>query len=395
MPSTPAPVGRLWIAAVAALALTLGGCSDNGEANASPKSDGPEKDEVPTTGTGTFPGQEWETIDAAAAGMDRDALDAIAAEAEAGLSNCLVVTRGGKLVDEWYWQDTGPDSAQEVYSASKSYTSVLIGMAVDEGALSVDDKASEWIPEWKGTPSEDITVEQLLNNTSGRFQDFQTDYVEMAARAADKTEFSIGLDQQHDPGTVWVYNNAAIQTLEQVFSAATDQDVADFAAEQLFDPLGMQDSAINRDQAGNPLTFMGVQSTCRDMARFGLMALRQGNWDGQQIVSEDWMARSTGSSSQELNDAYGWLWWLNRPGTLVNPAAATGGGGTEEQLVPGAPADMFFASGLGGQVIAIDPATETVVVRLGPATYPAGTEKFERDDISRVATEAVVADMAG
>ena len=343
-------------------------------------------------GSAVFPAAEWETVDATEAGLDQAALDAIAADAEAGLSNCLVVTRGGKLVDEWYWQGTGPDSAQEVFSASKSFTSVIMGIAADDGAFEVQDRASEWIPQWQGTDSEEITIEQILSNTSGRFYDFETDYVEMAARAQDKTAFAIGLDQQHRPGTEWVYNNSAIQSLEQVFSGSTGQDMADFAAQRLFGPLGMQDSSIIRDAAGNPLAFMGVQSTCRDMARFGLLALRDGNWDGRQVVSEEWMEASTGAPSQDLNSAYGWLWWLNEEGTIIGGDQASGESdkGGASQLVAGAPTEMFFALGLGGQMIAVDPATETVVVRLGESAYPDDIEKFERSDIVRVVTEAVL-----
>ena len=255
----------------------------------------------------------------------------------------------------------------------------------------VQERASKWIPEWVGTPSEEVTVEHLLNNTSGRYQSFESDYVQMAARAVDKTAFSIDLEQQSDPGTTWVYNNAAIQTLEAVISGATGEDLAEFAQERLFDPLGMTDSGWARDLAGNPMTFMGVQSTCRDMARFGLLALNEGNWNGEQIVSQDWMEQSTGDSSQELNSAYGWLWWLNRPGTVLG--ADTAGGDSDSsassQLVGGAPEDMFFALGLGGQVIAIDPGTRTVVSRLGPSTYEPGTDKFTTADAARVATEAV------
>ncbi|MCP4434803.1 MAG: beta-lactamase family protein [Actinomycetia bacterium] len=389
---------------LALLALLAGACSTTGKADASPAPPGnaPELEgEEPGDDAASgpyFPGEEWETVDAGAAGIDRAALDAIAADAEAGLSNCFLVTRGGRIVDEWYWQDTDENSTQETFSASKSFTATLVGMAADEGYLTVEDKASTWIPEWVGTPSEDITVEQLLNNTSGRFYDFQTDYVEMAAKASDKTAFAIGLEQEHDPGTEWVYNNSAIQTLEQVFEGATGQDMADFADERLFGPLGMQDSSIDRDRAGNPLTFMGVQSTCRDMARFGIMALRDGNWDGEQVVSEEWMEASTGESSQEMNAAYGWLWWLNRPGRIMGGDNATGEDGDEsaaqvKQMIEGAPEEMFFAMGLGGQMIAIDPGTETVVVRMGPATYDDDIEKFERKDIPRVVTEAVVGDM--
>lgn len=347
--------------------------------------------------TAAWPGDTWTTIDAVAAGLDPTVLEGIAAEAEAGLSNCLVVTRGGKLVDEWYWQGTRPDSAQEVWSASKSFTSVLMGMASDDGALSVHDRASEWIPEWEGTDSEEITVEQLLNNTSGRFQDYQSDYVEMAAKAADKTAFAIGLDQEFEPGSRWVYNNAAIQTLEQVFSGATGEDLADVAEDRLFAPLGMDDTDLLRDDAGNPMTFMGIRSTCRDMARFGLMALRNGEWNGEQVVSEDWMERSTGGPSQDLNPGYGWLWWLNNRGRVVDPSAdpAADTAQAEEQIVPGAPEDMFFASGLGGQMVVVDPGSETVLVRLGPPVYPQGTDQFRRHDAGRVVTEAVAGPMTG
>lgn len=330
-------------------------------------------------------------MNATDAGMDQAVLDDVAAQAESGDSNCLVVTRDGRLVNEWYWNNTGPQSTQEVFSASKSFTNVLAGIASDDGDLEVEDRASKWIPEWVGTPSEDVTVEELLNNTSGRYQDFESDYIRMAAQAVDKTAFSIELEQQYDPGTTWVYNNAAIQTLEAVISGATGEDVAELAQERLFEPLGMSHSGWARDRAGNPMTFMGVQSTCRDMARFGLMALNKGNWNGEQIVSQDWMDRSTGDSSQELNSAYGWLWWLNRPGTVLG--ADTAGGGSDSsggsQLVNGAPEDMFFALGLGGQVIAIDPSSRTVVTRLGPSSYEPGTDKFTTADAARVATEAV------
>lgn len=400
-PAAVAPTRRILISAVLAALAALassGACSSSGSTDrAAEGSKDPEATATSTTldspdePEGVFPGDEWETITAADAGMDQAVLDDVAAQAELGDSNCLVVTRDGRLVDEWYWNDTGPQSTQEVFSASKSFTSVLVGIASDDGDLKVQDSASKWIPEWAGTPSEAVTVEHLLNNTSGRFQDFDTDYIQMAAQAPDKTAFSIGLDQQSDPGTTWVYNNAAIQTLEAVLNSATGQDVAEFAQQRLFDPLVMADSGWARDQAGNPMTFMGVQSTCRDMARFGLLALNRGNWDGDQVVSQDWMDRSTGDSSQDINSAYGWLWWLNRPGTVLGDDTASGNADSpdESQLVGGAPEDMYFAQGLGGQVIAIDPGTRTVVVRLGPSTYPPGTDKFTSEDASRVATEAV------
>lgn len=384
------------------VALLAGSCSDSSQSvsdapttSLDPGADGtvtPASSDSGALIPGTFPGDEWETIDPAEAGLDPSVLDEVATAAEAGGSNCLVVTRDGRLVDEWYWNDTGPESSQEIFSATKSFTDVVVGIAADDGDLSVEDRAGRWIPEWEGTASEAVTVEHLLNNTSGRYHDFATDYGEMAAQAVDKTAFAIDLDQESEPGATWIYNNSAIQTLEAVVSGATGEDMADFAKQRLLEPLGMAHSDWARDRAGNAMAFMGVQSTCRDMARFGLMALNEGNWDGDQIVSADWMDRSTGDSSQELNAAYGWLWWLNREGPVLGAESASGGAATPSasQMVPGAPDDMFFALGMGGQVIAIDPGTRTVVTRLGPSTYPPETVKFTTADAARVATEAVL-----
>ncbi|MFV0316085.1 MAG: serine hydrolase domain-containing protein [Microthrixaceae bacterium] len=409
--TTPRPL-LVALASMLSLALASGACSKpsteaSGDDVREPAEAEPAAEVETTRPTETtapaepiqdvFPGTEWERWTPQAAGLDPGVLDEVAASAEQGRSDCLVVTRDGRLVAEWYWNGTTPQTSREIFSASKSFTSVLVGIASDDGDLSVDQPASTWIPQWVGTPSEDVTVEALLNNTSGRYHDLATDYGKMAVQAVDKTGFAIGLSQQSEPGTTWAYNNSAIQTLEEVVTQATGTDMAEFGTERLFEPLGMADSSWNRDRAGNPLAFIGVQSTCRDLARFGLMALNQGEWDGEQVVSADWMQRSTGESSQELNAAYGWLWWLNRVGPVLSPETASGGAVTpaDSQMVAGAPEDMFFALGLGGQIVAVDPGSRTVVTRLGPSIYPPGTDKFTTDDAARVVTEAVMGDATG
>ncbi|MFN7149771.1 MAG: serine hydrolase domain-containing protein [Microthrixaceae bacterium] len=358
---------RFPLSACAVALVLLAGCTGSGDDESG---DAESTTTAPaTTTTEVVPGDDWQQTDVEQAGLDPAVLDELAAAAEAAGSTCLVVTRDGELVQEWYWNGGTPDGPREAYSVSKSVTSALVGIASDDGDLSVEDPASETITEWVGTPSESVTIEHLLSNDSGRHHDLATDYVEMAMRSPDKTTFSIELGQDAPPGTTWAYNNAAIQTLDRVISTATGQDTADFAAERLFAPLGMADSSIRRDASDNSLTFMGVQSTCRDLARFGTLMLRGGRWGDEQIVSEEWVEASTGASSQDMNAAYGWLWWLNRPGPVLGAVQASGGEGVEprEQLVPGAPDDMFFALGFGGQTIAVDPGSRTVVTRMGPA----------------------------
>src|SRR5690606_22418798 len=104
----------------------------------------------------------------AAMGLDAEVLEEIAADAEAAGSNCLVVTRHGRIVDERYWNGTDPATTQEVFSATKSITSTLVGIAQDRGLLSIQDPASVYIPQWADGPSKGVTVENLLSNDSGR-----------------------------------------------------------------------------------------------------------------------------------------------------------------------------------------------------------------------------------
>jgi CubicO group peptidase (beta-lactamase class C family) len=344
-----------------------------------------------------FPGGEWErAADAAELGFDQAALDAVSADAEQAGSNCLLVTRHGEVAGEWYWNGTDATSSQEVFSVTKSLTSTLVGIAQARGDLDIDDKASEYIDAWVGTESEDVTVRNLISNDSGREQTPEIDYRQLPGQA-DLDAFATGLGQDAPPGTTWVYNNSAIQTLDVVLREATGEDAHAFAEETLFEPIGMDDSEISTDEAGNTRMFMGLQSTCEDLARFGYLFLRDGQWDGTEVVPEDWVEAAVGQASQELNSSYGYLWWLNRVGTAQGAGQATGSGAAGEgaegdatQMVPGAPEDMFFALGLGNQIVAVDPTSETVVVRLGGAGGPEGSTPFDTAAAARVVTEALV-----
>ena len=338
------------------------------------------------------PGQRWQVVKPATVGMDATRLAELATLAEDGQSNCLLVVRHGKIAGEWYFRGTDEHSTQDVFSMTKSITSTLVGIAQDDGELRITDPAADWIPEWRGGPSSSVTVQDILSNDSGREWSLATDYVQLV-RAPDKTKFAVGLSQQHPPGAVWAYNNSVIQTLSAVLHGATQSDVVAYARRRLFAPLGMTDTTMTTDGAGNAQTFSGVQSTCRDMARFGLLLLHEGAWGARRIVSSSWVAAATGMSSTPLNAAYGYLWWLNREGVIASPLVATSAQDastsmTTGQLVPGAPAAMFWALGLGDQLVQVDRASDTVVVRLGTSQRPTGTT-FGPAQASRVVTEAI------
>lgn len=343
--------------------------------------------------TTTTPGATWQKVSPASVGLDAAKLTQIAAQAKRGNSNCLVVVRDGKLAGEWYFRGTGRNTTQDVFSATKSFASTLVGIAQDDGDLSVDAPASKWIPQWKGTPSSTVTVRDLLSMDSGREWSPFTDYVRLLA-ARDRTAFAIGLDQDSPPGTVWAYNNSAVQTLDRVLLEATRENVMAFAQQRLFAPLGMTHTSMGTDKAGNAQLFEGIHSTCRDMARFGVLMLDRGLWGGKRIVSRSWVEQATGMSSSKLNAGYGYLWWLNHKGVIEDVLAATSlqqaRHATRGRLVPGAPDGMYWALGLGNQIIQIDPGTKTVVVRLGTADPIPLPPTFGPAEASRVVTEAVI-----
>ena len=341
------------------------------------------------------PTAAWQNVSPASVGLLPAKLEQIAAQARKGKSNCLVVVRDGKLAGEWYFNGTGPNTTQDVYSATKSVASTLVGIAQDDGDLRIGQSASTWIPQWRSSAASAVTVRDLLSMDSGRQWSVFTDYVRLLA-APDRTRFAIGLRQSAPPGRVWAYNNAAEQTLDRVLQKATRKDVVAFAEQRLFAPLGMTHTRMTTDKAGNAQMFEGLQSTCRDMARFGVLMLSRGRWGGKQIVSPSWVEQATGRSSTRLNAGYGYLWWLNRKGvqgdvlsatTLPTARRAT----TTGRIAPGAPSSMYWALGLGNQVVQIDPGSKTVVVRLGDVNPLALGGTFGPRDASKVVTEAVVA----
>jgi CubicO group peptidase (beta-lactamase class C family) len=281
---------------------------------------------------------------------------------------------------------------REVFSITKSVTSTLVGIAIRDGDLRLDDKVSRYVPQWRGTPSESVTVRHLLSNDSGRFWSMQSDYRDLLA-ARSRTRYAVGLPQQHAPGSAWAYNNAAIQVLEPVLEQATGMPVARFARTRLFRPLGMDHSTFITDRADDAAVFYGVRTTCLDLARLGSLYLGRGKVGGTRLLDTSYVERAVGRSSTVHNAAYGYLWWLNRPGTIRGATDAVDAQGqplrrVTGQLAPDAPSDLYAALGFGGQVLLVDPSTSTMVVRLGLPAQP-GEEAYGFTDAATVLTRAL------
>ena len=215
-------------------------------------------------------------------GLRKKAVRRGAAEARRLDSTCFAVLRKGKLVGEWNWQ-LPREEPREVFSITKSVTSTLVGIAVRDGDLRLDDPVSTYVPQWRGTASASVTVRNLLSNDSGRFWSLQSDYADLLA-ARSRTRYAVSLPQQYAPGSAWAYNNAAIQVLEPVLEKATGMPVARFARERLFEPLGMTRSSFITDRADDAAVFYGLRTTCLDIARLGRLYLDSGKVGGKRIL---------------------------------------------------------------------------------------------------------------
>ena len=337
-----------------------------------------------------FPSSNWTRANPAELGFDAAALEQIAGSAGAETS-CLVVTRHGEVAGEWYWNGAGADLPQGAFSVTQAFSATLVGIAQDQGLLDIDDRVADYIPEWDGTPSEDVTIRDILSHVSGRESTNSIgnmDLYNQLLTSPNPGIFAEGLPQEHPPGGVWSQNLPAIELLNPILTAATGEDPAAFAQENLFGPIGATHTRYTQNNNGVTWMHAFMETTCEDAARLGYLLLRHGDWHGTQVLSEDWVDEAT-NPSQDLNAGFGYMLWLNHPGSLVsidNVRTPDYDEPSDEQLVPDAPEDMFWAIGLGGQIIQVDPETDTVVVRLGT---PDGDEATNMQLVTRMVTEGL------
>lgn len=385
-------MNRRWVARVLSAGMSAmllaSACSSGG---GSDMLDGVASQQNPESAV--FPISNWARANPAELGFDSARLDQIASDAGPE-TNCIVVTRHGEVAGEWFFNGTSAETPIGAFSATQAFSATLVGIAQDKGLLDIDDRVSDYIPEWQGTPSEDVTIRDILSHTSGRESTNSIgnlDLYNQLISAPNPGLFAESLPQEHAPGGVWSQNLPAIELLNPILTAATGQDPAQFAQENLFEPIGATHTRYTQNNNGVTWMHAFMQTTCEDAARLGYLFLRHGNWNGTQVVSEEWVDEAT-SPSQELNAGFGFMWWLNHPGSLVsidNVRTPDYDEPSDEQLVPDAPEEMFWALGLGGQLIQVDPATDTVVVRLGS---PEGDEATNMQLVTRMVTEGLTTD---
>jgi CubicO group peptidase (beta-lactamase class C family) len=310
----------------------------------------------------------WATTDAASSGLDRAALSrmeqAIASGEFKKITSVLIASHG-KLAYEAYFEDTA-DSTCDTRSATKSITSMLMGIALDQHLLpGLGAKVVSYFPEKQPLSNPDprkdaITVEDLLTMSSlmecDDWNDFSRGNEERMYLIEDWVKFFLDLPIKGFPpwktkpedspyGRSFSYCTAGVTTMGGVLEKATHAKLADFAGKNLFGPLGIQHvqwaySPLGLAQGGG-----GLQLESRDLLKLGQFYLNGGSWNGKRIVSEAWVKSSTTPHVQiDEQTKYGYLWWR------------------KDFPAGGRSYSAYFMSGNGGNKVAVFPQLEMVVV---------------------------------
>ncbi len=295
-------------------------------------------------------GDQWETISPSSLKWNIEAMGELYDYLEENNSKAFILLKDGKIVMEKYFGTFTKDSAWYWASAGKTLTSFMVGMAQQEGLLSVNETVSKYLGKgWTScTPEQEgkITIRHQLNMTTG-----------LDDRVPDNhCTLSACLKYLADPGDRWAYHNAPYTLLDKVLANASGQTLNQFVSRYLSLSTGITGLFL-------PLGYNNVFfSKPRSMARFGLLMLNCGNWNGNQIINDTTFFKGMVNTSQQLNKSYGYLWWLNGKQSFMVPTLQVVFPGS---LTPNAPEDMFLAAGKNGQLLNVVPSQNLVWLRMG------------------------------
>ncbi len=262
-----------------------------------------------------------------------------------------VVIQNDSIKYERYFNTYEESSIVNSFSMAKSVLSILVGIAIDEGKIKyISDPVSHYLPKMKDERFKEVTIENLLNMTSGvafnesyvnPFGDAATFYYGTNLRKAVNT-----MQVEVEPGTRFRYSSGDSQVLGMVLEAALKETtISQYLEEKIWLPLGMEYGAtwsLDRKKNGMEKTFCCLNARARDFAKIGRLYLNKGNWNGKQVVSKEWVEGSTKiDSSGGKASFYQHQWWINQKD------------------------NSFEAEGILGQHIYVNPEKNVVIVRLG------------------------------
>lgn len=280
--------------------------------------------------------------------LDSSILPAFHAALESTQVLSSVIIKDGNIVDEYYKDGYSETSQFSIRSCSKSVTGALIGIAIDQGLIeSVDVLISEYFPQILESDSDhlkQITIRHLLTHSSGISWDESTSVFGEWRGSDNWVNYVLNRPVVSRPGTSFNYSTGGSHLLAAILQDATGRTAYDFGREYLFEPLGMDSVQCGEDPQGISDGGNGFSMNVYDMAKFGQLFLNGGVWEGQQIISEEWVnestriqiTRSTGSAH------HGYQWWVRTFGAQ-NYAA-------------------YFAQGHAGQFIFVIPELDLVTL---------------------------------
>ncbi len=348
-----------------------------------PREARPEAPELP------WPEGEAVGVDDFSEELDSERLDAAVARAFAEpdekirrRTRAIVVVYKGRIVAERYADGFTKDTPLMGWSMAKSVVNALVGILVGEGRLVIDAKGP--LEEWRGhdDPRRAITMHHLLTMTSGldfveQYGDLVSDTPSMLSGTPDAARYASEKPLREEPGKSWRYISGSPNIVCRILRGAIGGSLEEywsFPRRALFDRIGMRSAVLEPDASG---TFVGssfAYATARDWARFGLLYLRDGVWEGERILPPGWVEYTTTPAKAAPRGEYGAYFWLN-----------TGKGG--KSMFSSLPRDLYMAIGFEGQNVAMIPSFDLVIVRLGASDPPTDgwrPEPFLADVISAV-----------
>lgn len=279
--------------------------------------------------------------------LDIPGIDAYMAQQRAA---GIVILQDGKIRFERYGLGFDASGQWTSFSVAKSFTSTLVGAAVQDGSIkSLDDKVSQYIPDLRGSAYDDVSVRQLLTMSSGVKwnEDYEDPNADVAKFNNAKPEPGIDatvsymrkLPRAHPAGAVWHYNTGETNLIGVLVSSATKKSLSEYLQEKIWQPAGMEARATwLLGASGHEIAGCCLQAATRDYARFGLFVLANGKASGKQIVPPDWFAQATIKQKDigQPGRGYGYQWWTYDDGSVA-------------------------AQGIFGQGIFIDPKRKLVI----------------------------------
>ncbi len=310
---------------------------------------GPSPGDLEAVDYTPLPGDDWEVSTPAEQGLDPMLVAELYHEAaELETLKGLLIVKNGKLIAERYFNQGSVDELFDRASTTKSFTSALVGLALDQGCLtSVNQKMIDFFPEFTGQiddpRKELITIQDLLKMRGGYPDEEYTPPFFDILYSSDNWHHIphlVDFPLTSEPGSEFQYSNLTSHLLAVIVARACDTDLKSFSQAHLFAPLGAEVGDWYPDADDYHLGNMGIFVSARDMAKFGLLYLDDGNYDGDQIIPSDWVSDSLQRYSEDIKRGgdlisryglfrdigYGYQWWSAKVGDHHFSYAAGHGG---------------------------------------------------------------------